>query len=225
MGKLFVPNVYLDVDLLKAMAANYNPNIRVVRSLVGVVMIDLSREGIIDVFKLNLDATEPINLKALKKEYENNMSTYRVKIFPMFMVKGKGGIKMELIVVDKEPFPIDMFDFYFVRAYHTLFQIIGFNPPQRTPMDFVYMASNIQNPMMNKESDFATYLYDSIHKELIAIKNGETEVRCWWYSLLCHMFLARGINEFGQDIQLELKGENDEHLPIQCWTHHLDMHY
>lgn len=35
MGKLIVPNMYLDIDLLKANVANYDPIVRVVRTHFG----------------------------------------------------------------------------------------------------------------------------------------------------------------------------------------------
>lgn len=92
MGKLVVPNVYLDVDLLKSIVTNYDPTIRVVRTHSGINMVDDTREGLIKVFKLIPYHSEKVTIdqNILKIEYEKVRLTFKVSILTNFMERGKG---------------------------------------------------------------------------------------------------------------------------------------
>lgn len=53
MGKLVVPNVFLDVDLLLAVAARYDPVTRVIRDNDGEVLLNVNANVIQRVFYLS----------------------------------------------------------------------------------------------------------------------------------------------------------------------------
>lgn len=52
MGKLIVPYVYIDVELLKEVAANYDPVIRMIRTFDRIKMVRVTKEEMVEVFKL-----------------------------------------------------------------------------------------------------------------------------------------------------------------------------
>lgn len=52
MGKLVVPNVYVDVDLVKDIAARYDPVSKNFRACNGAEVIKITKEGIAEAFKL-----------------------------------------------------------------------------------------------------------------------------------------------------------------------------
>lgn len=52
MGKLVVPNVYVDVDLVKDIIAKYDPVYKIVRACNGAQVIKITKEEITKVFKL-----------------------------------------------------------------------------------------------------------------------------------------------------------------------------
>ena len=69
MGKLVIPNVFMDFDLFMTIAKNYDPIIRVVRKKDGECLITISPEKIQEVFGLEplLDYHTPIDLQGLEK--------------------------------------------------------------------------------------------------------------------------------------------------------------
>ena len=74
-----VPSVFMDYDLLEAIAINYDQAIRVVRRTDGVPLIRISPEEIREVFCLEplTDFHVPINLQDLENEYKEKKDVIR----------------------------------------------------------------------------------------------------------------------------------------------------
>lgn len=53
MGKLIIPNVYMDVDLLKDITSRYDPVSKVVRTFDGVDMVRIIGKEIEEIFDLH----------------------------------------------------------------------------------------------------------------------------------------------------------------------------
>ena len=72
LGKLVVPSVFMDYDLLEAIAIKYDQAIRVVRRTNGVPLIIISPDEIREVFHLAplTNFHVPINLQDLQNEYK-----------------------------------------------------------------------------------------------------------------------------------------------------------
>lgn len=66
----------------------------------------------------------------------------------------------------EEPFPISDFPPYFPATFFSLCQVLGFNPIVVMPLDFMYMAMQIQHPNYIVIFDFSPYLEDKIHEGL-----------------------------------------------------------
>lgn len=87
-----MPNVYMDVDLLKALAANYDPVTRTVRDFDGVDMVKVTREEIAGIFKL-VEWSEdmvPIDEKVLRVEYERVRYSFNISILSKYLASIEG---------------------------------------------------------------------------------------------------------------------------------------
>lgn len=72
VGKLIVPGVFMDVDLLTQIANNYDSNTRTMRNVNGGSIIEITNEEFRRVFQLSevSNYLEPINFEMLAKVYE-----------------------------------------------------------------------------------------------------------------------------------------------------------
>lgn len=70
LGKLVVPGVFMDSNLLIAISKNYDPITRIVRRLDGEPLIRINAEEIQEVFSLEpvTNYHEPIDFQGLEKE-------------------------------------------------------------------------------------------------------------------------------------------------------------
>lgn len=70
MGKLIVPNVYMDIDLLKYIASKYDLVAKVVRAFDGVVMVRITKEEIEEFFDLHEWSQDmvPLDLDSIRNE-------------------------------------------------------------------------------------------------------------------------------------------------------------
>lgn len=222
LGNLIVPNVHMDVDLLKAMATNYDVVTRTIRTYDGKEMVRITKDEIAHVFKLTRwsDEMPKINEKTLTEEYDNTKIAFRVHILPRYLAKS-GGQRIAIGKYDKEPFPISYFVSYFQKTFYSICQIIGYDPVTGMPMAWMYMKAHIQHPQYCIVYDYVGFLVERIHKGLIRLKKGEDGVRFIRYSLLMHMFLFKGAPYLGQSITLDRK-EGNLDFPMQCWTIILD---
>lgn len=84
MGKLVVPTVFINVELIRHLAFGYDENIRVIRALDGSVLIDITREFFAKVFGLHVAPSKVISLSSFKKKYEQDRSSFRVQYLPRF---------------------------------------------------------------------------------------------------------------------------------------------
>jgi len=104
--------------------------------------------------------------------------------------------------------------------------VIGEDKKECIPIDFTYMAANIQHPSQNVQFNFASYLAKHIHQGLVNIKENKEPIRFRWFSLLCHMFLFYGRKEMVWHPKLRVNHDDNRGnmLPVQGWTHIWDRH-
>ena len=83
MAKLIFPEVFVDVDLLKALTNSYNPTTRTFHRHNGSILCTLDRTSFIEAFGLLGQMDVPIDFDDLKAKFEQN-KTYFVNhaIFP-----------------------------------------------------------------------------------------------------------------------------------------------
>lgn len=222
MGKIVVPNVYMDVEFLKDVATRYDLVYKIVRACNGVEMVRITREEIVEIFKLHEWSEDMVHvdLDTFRKEYDNTKVLFKTTMLPMHTTSMGHGNNRKHIKIgrdEKEPFPMNYFSHYFRKIVCSLYQIIGFDAPDATPKEYMHMKSNIQHVALNIVYYFSTYLVENMHKHLIDHKEGKHWVKFWWYSLLMHMILYKQEKHFSDDISLK-KVEDDLELLVQCWT-------
>lgn len=68
MGKLIVPGVFMDIDLLTLIAQNYDPVAKCIRNTKGSALIEINDDEFRKVFKLSevSNYLEPINFETLE---------------------------------------------------------------------------------------------------------------------------------------------------------------
>lgn len=69
LGKLVVPNIFVEPMLIRELAKNYHLQSMIVKTAIGHVLVDVSKEAIIECFDLDRSALRRINKDRLKKEY------------------------------------------------------------------------------------------------------------------------------------------------------------
>lgn len=83
MGRLIVPNVYMDVDLLKDIASKYDLVSRAVRAYDGVVMVKITSEEIEKVFDLHERNSNmlPLDMDTIREEHNKTKVFISQKCF------------------------------------------------------------------------------------------------------------------------------------------------
>lgn len=121
VGKLIVLEVFMDVDLLTQIAANYDPMAKVIRNVNGGVLIEINYDEFRKVFRLSevSNYLEPINFETLDKVYETQRNHLRSGLLKEFFVKIGS-----LIVVGPrtmEPFSLNLFSLRVKEMYWSLY--------------------------------------------------------------------------------------------------------
>ena len=213
MGKLVVPNVFPDVDLLRAVAIRYDPITRVIRDNDGGVLLEINRYVIQQTFDLSEpnDDLVPINLEEMK-EYAKLKSLVRVKLLPPHLVKA-GDSQFHIIPIDQEPFRLNCFGKPFLATFYSLCQILGFSLGAVMPIAYMFMGVQIQHPNFSIMYDFASFLAERIDEGLSKLQKGDIGTQLFWYSMLMHMFLFRNTDFFVEKMNLR-QSVNGERLPV-----------
>lgn len=85
----------------------------------------------------------------------------------------------------------------------------------------MYMVVSIQHLNINTLYYSSTYIEEEIHKGLVALKGGKLGVRFLWFSLFMHMFLFKGVDYFGQEMEHKRVVDGIE-MSVHSWTPILD---
>lgn len=76
LGKLVVPNVFVNIHLLKLLVRNYNANKRCIMLPDGTSLVHFAKATIQEVFAVDLEAELPLSFVDLEEEYRKMDSTY-----------------------------------------------------------------------------------------------------------------------------------------------------
>jgi hypothetical protein len=207
LGKLVVPSVFMDYDLLEAVARNYDQATRVVRRIDGEILITISPEEIREVFRLGpfTEYHVPINLEDLEKEYMSKKDIIRQSTLKAHI--GKIGTLPAITSSSKEPFKKAYFNVRALEIYRTLCRVFGEDEGEFMPVSFMYMITQLSSFSVDIVFDFASYLANEIHSGLVGITKGKVEKPWGHYSLLMHIFLFKGRTYFGKEMVLNREQE------------------
>lgn len=76
LGKLTVPNVFVNVELLKVIINKYNADDRCIYDNEGEKFMEISIDSLNEVFKLTDGLTKKLSFIELKNEYEKSDISY-----------------------------------------------------------------------------------------------------------------------------------------------------
>ena len=136
-----VPSVFMDYDLLEAVAKNYDQALRVVRRTNGEILITISAEEIREVFNLGpiTDYHVPIDLKGLENEYMSKRDAIRQGALSAHI--GRIGTLPAITASSREPFKRAYFNSRAIEIYRSLCKVFGRDEEEFMPMDFMYMIT------------------------------------------------------------------------------------
>ena len=217
LGKLVVPSVFMDYDLLEAIAKNYDQAIRVVRRKDGKPLLSINPEEIREVFHLEplSEYHVSINLPELESEYKTKKDAIRGGALRTHI--GTIGSLPVITAASREPFKMSLFTSRAVEIYRTLCLVLGEDEQEFMPIGLMYMMIQIASYGVDVIFDFASFLAEEIHSGLVGIAKGNLNRIFGHYSLLMHMFLFKGVTYFGDEMELN-REENGEILPVQLWS-------
>lgn len=104
LGNLVVPNVFVNIELLKTLVKNYNAMKRCVQIPTGDAFIWFNTVTIYEVFDLNYEAVVPLSFEELEEEYKTMDTTYQGWNFAIH-----GAEKGKLIDEDGPPYDVNIF--------------------------------------------------------------------------------------------------------------------
>lgn len=151
----------------------------------GHVLVDITKEAIVECFDLERSAIKGINKDRLKREYYAKKDLYRKNVLPLFLKKLYQGEKGYLLESKKEPLNLTLFEDYFSKRYYDLCQVLGEDCGlEMMPMKFMMITMKIQHSDTNELYDFATIIQEKMHEGLIKAKNPKKGLNFKHYSLL-----------------------------------------
>ena len=220
IGKLTVPTVFFDSDLLKDLANRYDPITRWVRSNSGASLFEVNPALIKEVFNLNSDpsAYEGIDIDDLQAKYE--AQALFLKAGPLQQHAVRVGTLPVITENTPEPLLKRHFNTRTQALYLSLCQIFGIDEAEQIPGSLVLIMAQTLQFGMNVILDFGTFLSHVIHNGLMGIAKGKLDKPFSWYSMLMYICLYKGYDYFSKDMDLEIRREGEKN-PIQLWSVHM----
>lgn len=127
--RFVVPNVFFHAKCVCIVANRYDVKSKKVFVAKGSPILAFTMSYIVEGFNLSRVSNKIIDLERFKARYENHRIIYRSIKIPSHKVKGLVGKGVKLF--EKEPFTIETFDYYFIKTFYSLCQILGEDAEQR----------------------------------------------------------------------------------------------
>lgn len=157
-AKLIVPNVFIEIEIIKSLSHSYHAPTKIVRLPNGECLVDVTRDAIIKCFKLNKQVVTEVNLVKLEQEYKRLRRTYQGYELPLHMKRGDDNRKIPIPSSKVEPLQVLEFQVYFKNTYHALCQVLGIDLEEHMPIGLMIMAMIILNSKSNVGFDFASII-------------------------------------------------------------------
>lgn len=143
MDKLIVLDLFVEVDLIRALAPMYDPSSKIVRTTKGIILVDISPMEILNSFSLARHARVDIDDKRFEHRYQLRKEHYREKEVEMFRKRDWHSEVAPIIPIDKEPFVVYSFEKYFTKTYYALCYILGEDAGAKIPLGILMMGIKI----------------------------------------------------------------------------------
>lgn len=225
LGKLVVPNVFVDVELMKALVNCYNPRTKTICDYRGNTLVVINKQTIDMVFDLDWEVEESIDMKKLSQEFFSLENIYRTWRLPVHRPK-VGGSFVQFGKSDKVPFDVNHFHPYFKYTYYTAAQVLGIEAHPLMDVGIMVLCADIQSKDP-RSFDFATYVADTLNHGLEKMKGDLVNVHFSLYSMLMHILLYCGqeINFWPDEFSIRSYDKNGLKKPVQLWVSAWDQRF
>lgn len=190
LGKLVVPNIFVNVELVKLFSKHYNIDLKSIYNLQGEPFIHVSKIALCEVFNLSDTCDELIVHEDLEKEYWRMDTTYKGWRLTLNRPR-KDGDLVPLEDNDEPPFLVDLFEPYLKHTYFSVCQALGIEASEFILIGPMVIAVNIQCHNA-RPFDYASHIFKGIDSGLMEIKNGSPTLHFTNYSIFMHMILYHG---------------------------------
>ena len=126
LGKLVMPMVFKDIDLLLELVSRYDEITHKVNDINGEVFLRIDVDSIREAFNLHAleEATYSVNLEMFHKDFDNaGIEVNKQMIMEFF--KEVGGVKISPIAMKNKLADCDNYNATLVNTHTTLYQIFG----------------------------------------------------------------------------------------------------
>lgn len=120
LGKLVVLNVFEEFDLMMELVRHYNPTNRTIRNETGDIILEVTKEKMINVFGLNLNYTTKFRHANLYVVYEKRKFSFKEAL----LVRHRR-TRERFTAKDVEPFECEEFENYFKNTYYCYNQVLA----------------------------------------------------------------------------------------------------
>lgn len=149
MGKLVVPNIFIEPILIRKLVETYDAPSLTIRTVEGYVLLDISHRAIVEYSCLDGSALKGINRRNLQREYQYKKERYINNLFPPFTRKLFKNSQNYVLPFERETFKLEFFEPYFVKTYYSLGEILGVDCGlTQMPFNFMMIDINIQYPSL-----------------------------------------------------------------------------
>lgn len=215
LGKLVVPNVFINVDIMIELPRNYETPTQTICDASGQPLLPITRDYASRIFDLYLTYDKLIDAVHLENEYSKLEVVYKRWRLPIHRPRKEDNL--QIFEEDgKPPFSADQFEEYFKNTYYVICQVFGMEAKPFMDITPMVLVVDIQT-LDARPFDYVSYIVDKIDHSLGAIKNKLNEVYFRHNSFLMHMFLHVGqiIGLWANDLRIQEYDRNGMRKPIQ----------
>lgn len=187
LGKLVVPNVYVNIDIVKLLIQHYDSKKREICNIERKPYFHVSREAIFEVFDLTEIYDYPIVLEDLVKYYCRPDTACIGWRLPLHMLNHDAPLEAK----EGLRFHVNLFKTYLKYTYYSVGQVQGLNTRDFMMIEFMVIVVEIQC-LNARDWDFATFITRQIDLSLLSMKKDTFKIYFPHYSVLVHMILFYG---------------------------------
>jgi hypothetical protein len=188
MAKLIVPDIYVDIGLIRELAKNYCPVARVIRKKNKETLVSIDRRSVAEVFGITGALCTDIDLTKIKADYAKREHLIKKYEMPKFMPR----VDRKLVKIPdnfKPPFDLSVFHHYVKCTAYGVSRVLGLDGDSTVSEEILMIAMNIQHPEVNTDYDYVGYIVEAIHDGLVETQSDNPKPTFKHYSHLMYMIL------------------------------------
>ena len=216
LGKLVMPIMFKDVDLLLELLSRYDKITHKVKDINMKLFLKIDGDSIRQAFNLHAleETTYSVNMEVFGKDFENAGIEVNKQMIMAF-VKEDSGVKLAPATIQNKLADCDDYNANLVNTHIALYQVLRLQNKNKFTHATMSICWGYQKVGEDFILDFPTYLDRCINEGFIALKQGK-QIPFRWYSMLMYLILFKCQDYFAQGFDLEIE-KDGEKLPVQLW--------